>query len=171
MVSAKHSAGTMFGGLAPFLDTKRKATICTNARVEICTSVKERDLWSSYRTTRDGLTKGLLVFANGRTIQPTEIVVTESPPPKFAGQWRLFCRAKIMKNLTSATWIKAKGILFLLSGLLSATLLFFAYPTLKTGLLIIIAVWSFCRFYYFAFYVIEHYVDPSYRFSGLLSVA
>ena len=76
-----------------------------------------------------------------------------------------------MKNLTSATWIKAKGILFLLLGLLSATLLFFAYPTLKTGLLIIIAVWSFCRFYYFAFYVIEHYVDPSYRFSGLLSVA
>jgi hypothetical protein len=76
-----------------------------------------------------------------------------------------------MKNLTSATWIKAKGILFLFLGLLSATLLFFAYPTLKTGLLIFIAVWSFCRFYYFAFYVIEHYVDPSYRFSGLLSFA
>ena len=76
-----------------------------------------------------------------------------------------------MKNLTSATWIKAKGILFLLLGLLSATLLFFAYPTLKTSLLMIIAVWSFCRFYYFAFYAIEHYVDPSYRFSGLLSFA
>jgi hypothetical protein len=54
--------------------------------VEICTSVKERDLWSSYRTTRDGLTKGLLVFANGRTIQPTEIVITESSPAKVAGQ-------------------------------------------------------------------------------------
>jgi len=55
--------------------------------------------------------------------------------------------------------------------LLSATLLFFAHPTLKTGLLIIIAVWSLCRFYYFVSYVIEHYVDPSYRFSGLLSFA
>jgi hypothetical protein len=76
-----------------------------------------------------------------------------------------------MKNLTSAKWIKAKGILFLLLGLLSVTLLFFAHPTLKTSLLMIIAVWSFCRFYYFAFYVIEHYVDPSYRFSGLLSFA
>jgi len=76
-----------------------------------------------------------------------------------------------MKNLTSARWIKAKGILFLLLGLLSATLLFFEHPVTKTGLLIIIAVWSFCRFYYFAFYVIEHYVDPSYRFSGLLSFA
>jgi hypothetical protein len=84
--SATRWGGTMFGGLARFLDTKRKATICTNARVEICTSVKERDLWSSYRTTRDGLTKGLLVFANGRTIQPTEIVITESSPAKVAGQ-------------------------------------------------------------------------------------
>jgi hypothetical protein len=76
-----------------------------------------------------------------------------------------------MKNLTSARWIKAKGILFLFLGLLSATLLFYAHPTLKTGLLISVAVWSFCRFYYFAFYVIERYVDPSYRFSGLLSFA
>jgi hypothetical protein len=74
-----------------------------------------------------------------------------------------------MKNLTTARWIKAKGILFLLLGLLSATLLFLEHPVWKTGLLMIIAVWCFCRFYYFAFYVIEHYVDASYRFSGLLS--
>ena len=26
---------------------------------------------------------------------------------------------------------------------------------------------NFCRFYYFAFYVIEHYLDGNYRFSGL----
>ena len=51
------------------------------------------------------------------------------------------------------------------------TLLLFEHPTLKTGLLMTIAVWSFCRFYYFAFYVIERYVDPNYRFSGLLSFA
>jgi hypothetical protein len=76
-----------------------------------------------------------------------------------------------MKDLTSARLIKAKGILFLLLGLLSVSLLFFGYPTTKTGVLLIIAIWSFCRFYYFAFYVIEHYVDPSYRFSGLLSFA
>jgi hypothetical protein len=74
-----------------------------------------------------------------------------------------------MKKLTSARWIIAKGVLFLLLGLLSAALLFFAHPTVKTGLLMIVVVWSFCRFYYFAFYVIERYVDQSYRFSGLLS--
>jgi hypothetical protein len=76
-----------------------------------------------------------------------------------------------MKNLTSARLNKAKGILFLLLGLLSACVLFFEYPTFRTGALLAVAVWSFCRFYYFAFYVIENYVDPDYRFSGLLSFA
>jgi hypothetical protein len=40
-------------------------------------------------------------------------------------------------------------------------------PTLKVAFLLLVAVWSFARFYYFAFYVIEHYVDSSYRFAGL----
>jgi hypothetical protein len=76
-----------------------------------------------------------------------------------------------MKDLTNPRWIKAKGFLFLFLGLLSSLLLFFEHPTLKVGLLLALAVWCFCRFYYFAFYVIECYVDPSYRFSGLLSFA
>lgn len=76
-----------------------------------------------------------------------------------------------MKDLTSAAWIKAKGFLFLVLGLLSATLLFFEHPTPRVTLLLMLAIWCFCRFYYFAFYVIEHYVDPNYRFSGLLSFA
>jgi hypothetical protein len=74
-----------------------------------------------------------------------------------------------MKNLTDVKWIKLKGMLFLVLGLLSAAFLFYLHPTLTVAFLIMVAVWSFCRFYYFAFYVIEHYVDPSYRFSGLLS--
>ncbi len=74
-----------------------------------------------------------------------------------------------MKNLTNSIWIKTKGILFLFLGLMSATLLLFERPTGKVALLLVLTIWSFCRFYYFAFYVIEHYVDPSYRFSGLLS--
>jgi hypothetical protein len=36
-------------------------------------------------------------------------------------------------------------------------------------LLLAIAVWSFARFYCFLFYVIEHYVDPGFRFAGLWS--
>ena len=76
-----------------------------------------------------------------------------------------------MPNLSNPTWIKVKGILFLFLGLLSATLLLFDHPTPKIGMLLVLAVWSLCRFYYFAFYVVERYVDPNYRFSGLLSLA
>ena len=74
-----------------------------------------------------------------------------------------------MKNITSPGLIKLKGILFLLIGLFASVLLFLEQPTLKVAALLAIAVWCFCRFYYFAFYVIEHYVDSSYRFSGLSS--
>lgn len=74
-----------------------------------------------------------------------------------------------MKDISNSGLIKVKGVLFLVLGLLSALLLWLERPTLKTGLLLALAVWCFCRFYYFAFYVIEKYVDPGYKFSGLLS--
>ena len=72
-----------------------------------------------------------------------------------------------MKDLTDARWIKFKGILFLLVGVLATTLLVFEAPTLKVAMLLLIAIWCFCRAYYFAFYVLEKYVDPAFRFSGL----
>ena len=76
-----------------------------------------------------------------------------------------------MKDITSPFWIKFKGISFLIVGLISGSLLLYEHPNVKVALLLGIAVWCFCRFYYFAFYVIEHYVDPNYRFSGLWSFA
>lgn len=63
----------------------------------------------------------------------------------------------------------AKGGLMLLVGLLASALLLADHADLKTTLLLAIAVWGFCRAYYFAFYVIEHYIDPSFKFAGLLS--
>src|SRR5437763_300426 len=80
-------------------------------------------------------------------------------------------RTTLMKDLTDPRWIKFKGALFLLVGLLASTLLLIEHPELRTALLLAIAIWCFCRAYYLAFYVIEHYVDPSYRFSGLWSFA
>jgi hypothetical protein len=74
-----------------------------------------------------------------------------------------------MKELTNSRWIIAKGFLFLLLGLVAGTLLIVEHPSLRIALLLVLAVWCFCRFYYFAFYVIGRYVDPSYKFSGLLS--
>jgi hypothetical protein len=76
-----------------------------------------------------------------------------------------------MKDLSNPFWIKLKGLLFLFIGFAAAILLFLDNPTLRTAVLLVIAIWSFCRFYYFAFYVIEKYVDPGYKFSGLLSFA
>ena len=76
-----------------------------------------------------------------------------------------------MADLKSPRLIYAKGLLFLLAGFLSGGLLLLENPTLKTLVLLILAVWCFARFYYFAFYVIEHYLDPGYRFAGLLSFA
>jgi uncharacterized membrane protein len=74
-----------------------------------------------------------------------------------------------MKDLTSPFWIKFKGILFLIIGILSTALLIIDTQSWRVAVMLAIAIWCFCRFYYFAFYVIEHYVDPGYRFSGLWS--
>ena len=74
-----------------------------------------------------------------------------------------------MADLKSPTLIYLKGFLFLVAGATAAALIVAEVPTLKVVLLLAICVWSFCRAYYFAFYVIEHYVDPQYKFAGLTS--
>jgi hypothetical protein len=74
-----------------------------------------------------------------------------------------------MKDLSNPFWIKLKGILFLIIGIVAAVLVFLDNLKWQTAVLLALAIWSFCRFYYFAFYVIEKYVDPTYKFSGLIS--
>lgn len=76
-----------------------------------------------------------------------------------------------MKDLTNPRWIKLKGLLFLVLGLVSSILLLLEHPSWRIGFFLLISIWCFCRCYYFAFYVIEHYVDPEFRFSGLWSFA
>jgi hypothetical protein len=43
-------------------------------------------------------------------------------------------------------------------------------PNWRIAVMLAIAIWCFARAYYFAFYVIEHYIDPSYRFAGLVDL-
>ena len=76
-----------------------------------------------------------------------------------------------MREIKNPKVIVAKGLLFLVAGTAAAALLLRENPTLQSGLLLGVVIWAFCRFYYFAFYVISRYVDPSYRYSGLLSLA
>jgi len=74
-----------------------------------------------------------------------------------------------MRNLTNPKVIYIKGFLFLIGGLLASTLILIDNPTLKCTALLIVAIWCFARSYYFAFYVIQNYIDPKYKFSSLYS--
>ena len=73
-----------------------------------------------------------------------------------------------MGDLTNPRLIWCKGVLFLLLGLLSAASVIALAPEIRIAVLLGISIWAFCRFYYFTFYVIQHYIDPGYRFSGLI---
>jgi len=73
-----------------------------------------------------------------------------------------------MGDLTNPKMIWLKGGLFVLLGVIASGLLIAQLPDFRSAVLLLVAIWAFCRAYYFAFYVIEHYVDPAYRFSGLI---
>jgi hypothetical protein len=72
-----------------------------------------------------------------------------------------------MRDLQSSRLIWLKAMLFLVIGVVSSGLILAELPEWRVLVLLLLAIWSFCRAYYFAFYVLERYVDPSYRFSGL----
>ncbi|HEX8235668.1 MAG TPA: hypothetical protein VF600_06895 [Abditibacteriaceae bacterium] len=74
-----------------------------------------------------------------------------------------------MGDLKSAGLIYLKGFLFFVAGTLAAASILLENPKLQTAFLLAIAIWSFCRLYYFMFYVIEKYVDGTYRFAGIHS--
>ena len=60
-----------------------------------------------------------------------------------------------------------KAGLFLLAGCAAVTGIMVEFPSVRLAALLAITLWSFCRLYYFAFYMIEHYIDPGYKFAGL----
>ena len=74
-----------------------------------------------------------------------------------------------MSDLRHPGWMYLKGALFVGIGLISCALILLECPRWKVAVLLALAIWAFARAYYFAFYVIEHYIDPSYRFAGLWS--
>jgi len=76
-----------------------------------------------------------------------------------------------MANITSTKILYLKGLLFLIGGIIASAILIIEYPNLKVAVLLAASVWCFARSYYFAFYVIEHYIDEHYKFSGLWSFA
>jgi hypothetical protein len=64
-----------------------------------------------------------------------------------------------MADIKSPRLLYLKGGLMLVVGLLASGLLIAEHPTVKVVFLLALAIWGFARAYYFAFYVIEHYID------------
>jgi len=75
-----------------------------------------------------------------------------------------------MSDLKSKRWIIVKGIAFLGIAVVASALILFESPSLRTAALLALAVWAACRFYYFLFYVLERYVDPSLRYASIIAL-
>lgn len=76
-----------------------------------------------------------------------------------------------MSDITSPAVLYVKAGLFVISGSMAAGLVLLDSPSLRTAALLSLTVWCFARAYYFAFYVVQHYIDDSFRFAGLLDFA
>lgn len=72
-------------------------------------------------------------------------------------------------DLKNPKWMYLKAALFVAIGVSSFVLVWLGNPTLATAIYLSLMIWAFARAYYFAFYVVEKYIDDSYRFSGLTS--
>ena len=77
--------------------------------------------------------------------------------------------ASKMADLKNSRLIYLKGFLFLLGTILAAGILLLDHFSWKTAGLLALTIWCSARFYYFLFYVIQHYVDDQYRFAGIWS--
>jgi hypothetical protein len=72
-------------------------------------------------------------------------------------------------DLKNPFFIHLKGILFFFLIVLSGLYLFLSLPKFEIFIFILVLIWSSSRFYYYLFYVIEKYIDPNYKFSGIYS--
>ncbi len=73
-----------------------------------------------------------------------------------------------MPDIRNPKLLYLKAFLFLLVGIAAGVLVVLEHPSWKVAVLLGVAVWAFARAYYFAFYVVQHYVDDEYRFAGPL---
>ena len=74
----------------------------------------------------------------------------------------------ILGDIKSRKLLIIKGLLFAVVALLSGVGLLLQSLQWETLCLILIFGWSACRFYYFLFYVLEHYAGRDRKYSGLI---
>lgn len=75
-----------------------------------------------------------------------------------------------MADLRSKHLIVGKGLMFFAITVLASALLFARTPEWRTAALLAVLVWASARSYYFLFYVLERYVDPTLRYAGLFAL-
>lgn len=77
---------------------------------------------------------------------------------------------KITGDLQHAKWMYLKAFLFGVISVVCVVALLIEYSNWRDAALLMLSIWAFCRLYYFCFYVIEKYIDPTFKFAGLSSV-
>jgi hypothetical protein len=76
----------------------------------------------------------------------------------------------VRNDLSHPIALRVKGALFALLALLAAALLILESPTWRTVVLVCVLAWAAARTYYFLFYVLERYADPSFRYAGIVAL-
>lgn len=74
----------------------------------------------------------------------------------------------ILADIKSRGLLFTKGALFLGLGLLASATILYESPSFRTLVLLMVAIWAFCRFYYFLFYVLENYAGRERKYAGVL---
>ena len=72
-----------------------------------------------------------------------------------------------MGDLKQPVFMYLKAVLFLLIVVASSAVILLRDPSWQVFVLLLFICWASARAYYFAFYVIEHYIDGDFKFSGL----
>jgi hypothetical protein len=72
-----------------------------------------------------------------------------------------------VREIHSGLLLVAKALLFALVAITAGALLLAKTPELSTFCLLVLCVWASARLYYFAFYVIENYIDAGFKYSGV----
>ena len=73
----------------------------------------------------------------------------------------------LFRDIKSKRLLHAKGFLFLLIGLLAGGTILFESQNFRTDFLLAMAIWGFCRFYYYLFYVLENYIGRNQKYAGI----
>jgi hypothetical protein len=75
-----------------------------------------------------------------------------------------------MGDLKDPRLMFLKAALFLVIGVFASAGILIENFSFSQLALLVLAIWAFCRLYYFCFYVIEKYIDADFKFAGLGSV-